>query len=263
MKVTTYAPPFRPPFSGLWKICILSTAIFQQKLGKCRISTPIFHQNWAKCIVSTPLFCEARRASHCHSPQTTYSSKSTCCAISAQNPAMHVVVYSVDLHHSARSWKLSTGNEVIAKFNIPADDTNAFAPWLNYVPWKMPDVRSRYALYTNMRWFIYCMLYLMYECSAAFTIRSVSLPLITLFSHDSLTKIRPLPLISVRLLFILYCYNLQTRCISLVLKFQTTLSTYMVLGPPGNLLMRSYYSTLPSKINLWEGKLIITSGPSR
>ena len=176
---------------------------------------------------------------------------------------MHVVVYSVDLHHSARSWKLSTGNEVIAKFNIPADDTNAFAPWLNYVPWKMPDVRSRYALYTNMRWFIYCMLYLMYECSAAFTIRSVSLPLITLFSHDSLTKIRPLPLISVRLLFILYCYNLQTRCISLVLKFQTTLSTYMVMGPPGNLLMRSYYSTLPSKINLWEGKLIITSGPSR
>ena len=32
----------------------------------------------------------------------------------------------VDLHHSARSWKLSTGNEVIGKFNIPADDTNAF-----------------------------------------------------------------------------------------------------------------------------------------
>ena len=41
------------------------------------------------------------------------------------------------------------------------------APWLNYVPRKMPDVRSRYALYTNMRRFIYCMLYLMYECSAA------------------------------------------------------------------------------------------------
>ena len=39
-------------------------------------------------------FCEARRASHCHSPQTTYSSKSTCCAISAQNSAMHVVVYA-------------------------------------------------------------------------------------------------------------------------------------------------------------------------
>ena len=95
-------------------------------------------------------------------------------------------------------------------------------PWLNYVPRKMPDVRSRYTLYTNMRRFIYCMLYLMYECSAAFTIRSVSLPLITPFSHDSLTKIRPLPLISVRLLFILYCYNLQTQCISLVLKFQTT-----------------------------------------
>ena len=39
-------------------------------------------------------FCEARRASHCHSPQTKYSSKSTCCAISAQNSAMHVVVYA-------------------------------------------------------------------------------------------------------------------------------------------------------------------------
>ena len=48
------------------------------------------------------LFCEARRASHCHSPQTTYSSKSTCCAISAQNSAMHVVVY-VDRLTSQRS----------------------------------------------------------------------------------------------------------------------------------------------------------------
>ena len=44
--------------------------------------------------VSANAFCEARRASHCHSPQTTYSSKSTCCAISAQNSAMHVVVYA-------------------------------------------------------------------------------------------------------------------------------------------------------------------------
>ena len=35
------------------------------------------------------------------------------------------------------------------------------------------------------------------------------------------------------------------------------------MGPPGNLLKSSYYSTLPSKINLWEGKLFITSGPSR
>ena len=39
-------------------------------------------------------FCEARRASHCHSPQTTYSSKSTCCVLSAQKSAMHVVVYA-------------------------------------------------------------------------------------------------------------------------------------------------------------------------
>ena len=37
-------------------------------------------------------FCEARRASHCHSPQTTYSSKSTCCVLSAQKSGMHVIV---------------------------------------------------------------------------------------------------------------------------------------------------------------------------
>ena len=27
MKITTYAPPFQPPFWGLWKICIVSTPI--------------------------------------------------------------------------------------------------------------------------------------------------------------------------------------------------------------------------------------------
>ena len=47
---------FDPPFSGLRKICIVSTPIFEQKWGKCRISTPIFHQILAKCIVSTPPF---------------------------------------------------------------------------------------------------------------------------------------------------------------------------------------------------------------
>ena len=52
----TYAPSFDPTFSGLWKICIVSTPIFYQNWAKWRISTPIFHQNWAKCIVSTPLF---------------------------------------------------------------------------------------------------------------------------------------------------------------------------------------------------------------
>ena len=39
-------------------------------------------------------FCEARRTSPCHSPQTTYSSKSTCCVLSAQKTAMYVVVYA-------------------------------------------------------------------------------------------------------------------------------------------------------------------------
>ena len=39
-------------------------------------------------------FCEARRASHCHSPQTTFSSNSTYCVLSTQKSAMHVVVYA-------------------------------------------------------------------------------------------------------------------------------------------------------------------------
>ena len=39
-------------------------------------------------------FCEARRASHCHSPQTTFSSNSTCCVLSTQKSAMYVVVYA-------------------------------------------------------------------------------------------------------------------------------------------------------------------------
>ena len=39
-------------------------------------------------------FCEARRASHCHSPQTTFSSNSTCCVLSVQKSAMHLVVYA-------------------------------------------------------------------------------------------------------------------------------------------------------------------------
>ena len=135
-------------------------------------------------------------------------------------------------------------------------------PWLNYVPRKMPDVRSRYALYTNMRRFIYCMLYLMYECPAAFMIRSVSLPLITPFSHNSLTKIRPLPLITVRLLFILYCYNLQTRCISLVLNFRRhcKLMWWWVR------LEISWCGAITAHFlpkNIWEGKLFIPCGPSR
>ena len=70
--------------------------------------------------------------------------------------------------------------------------------WLNYVPRKIPDVRSRCALYTNMRRFIYCMLHIIYEWSASITIRSVSIA------------------------YLSYCYNLQIQYISLILKFQTT-----------------------------------------
>ena len=52
------------------------------------------------------------RASHCHSPQTTFSSNSTYCVLSTQKSAMHVVVYAdrlttqhsvVDIVH----WSLS------------------------------------------------------------------------------------------------------------------------------------------------------------
>ena len=39
---------------------------------------------------------------------------------------MHVVVYAGRLTSQRSMWKLSTGNEVIGEFNIPADDTNAF-----------------------------------------------------------------------------------------------------------------------------------------
>ena len=135
--------------------------------------------------------------------------------------------------------------------------------WVNYVPWKMSDARSWYASYTNMRRFIYCMIRLMYECSAAFTIRSVSLALIILFSHGILRKISLLPHILVNLLFILFWYNLQIRCISLVLKFQTTLKVDGVIRPPGNVLMQSSYIILPSKTNFWERKLCNTSGTSQ
>ena len=53
----------------------------------------------ASCLMNTGIivfipFCEARRASHCHSPQTTFSSNSTCCVLSTQKSAMHVVVYA-------------------------------------------------------------------------------------------------------------------------------------------------------------------------
>ena len=51
----TYAPPFWPPFSGLWKVCLVSTPILEQKRGKCHILTPIF-KNLAKCIVSISFF---------------------------------------------------------------------------------------------------------------------------------------------------------------------------------------------------------------
>ena len=51
-KVNTYAQPFWPSFSGLWKICIVSTAIFEQKWGKCCVLTSMFHKNLVKCIVS-------------------------------------------------------------------------------------------------------------------------------------------------------------------------------------------------------------------
>ena len=59
------------------------------------------HSHWCPAIVTLEKFllngssfCEARRASHCHSPQTTFSSNSTCWVLSTQKSAMHVVVYA-------------------------------------------------------------------------------------------------------------------------------------------------------------------------
>ena len=42
---------FNPTFSGLWKLCIVSTPVFEQKWGKCIVS-PIFSQKSAKYIIS-------------------------------------------------------------------------------------------------------------------------------------------------------------------------------------------------------------------
>ena len=55
---------FEPPFSGLWKICIVLTHILSKNRGKCRISTPIFWQNLATCIVSIPFFALCSSAEH-------------------------------------------------------------------------------------------------------------------------------------------------------------------------------------------------------
>ena len=49
-------------------------------------------QSLTRCLPHYSPFCEARRASHCHSPQTTFSSNSTCCVLSTQKSAMHVVI---------------------------------------------------------------------------------------------------------------------------------------------------------------------------
>ena len=92
-------PVFR---TGLWMACLNLTG---QPLHKSRnwgsgmgqqpvLSYCIMWRDHVAWPCGVKCFCEARRASHCHSPQTTYSSKSTCCAISAQNPVMHIVVYA-------------------------------------------------------------------------------------------------------------------------------------------------------------------------
>ena len=60
--------------------------VYFQLFGKLHYNGTV----WYFCNV----FCEARRASHCHSPQTTFSSNSTCCVLSTQKSAMHVVVYA-------------------------------------------------------------------------------------------------------------------------------------------------------------------------
>ena len=54
MQVTTYTPPFRPPFSGLLENLDNFDPYIWAKRGKYRISAHIFCQNLAKCIVSIP-----------------------------------------------------------------------------------------------------------------------------------------------------------------------------------------------------------------
>ena len=72
---------------------------FIHNVIECTTSHSVNFLIWPSCTYLPierylQFFCEARRASHCHSPHTTYSSKSTCCAIPAKNSAMHVVVYA-------------------------------------------------------------------------------------------------------------------------------------------------------------------------
>ena len=97
-------PSVPHPMSALWCLQFwldpfyISTS-YQVTTGVLHVNFLAKFQNlnfWQffKFVTLTLSFCEVRRASHCHSPQTTYSSKSTCCTISAQNSAMHVVVYA-------------------------------------------------------------------------------------------------------------------------------------------------------------------------
>ena len=71
------------------------TSEWRKTLSHLRSINPNMINHFASQSQTCQLFlCEAWRASHCHSPQTTYSSKSTCCVLSAQKSAMHVVVYA-------------------------------------------------------------------------------------------------------------------------------------------------------------------------
>ena len=84
--------------------------------------------------------------------------------------------------------------------------------------------RSLYILCTACRILAYRLMFFVLHTTQnkAYLILSY-LALITPFSHDIFRKIS-LPHISVSLLFILYCYNPQIRCIILLLmRFQTTL----------------------------------------
>ena len=78
-------------FAKLWLDWIVSSAIEARQYSQDYIYKVTFHL-WNGS--QTLAFCEARRASHCHSPQTTFSSNSTCCVLSTQKSAMYVVVYA-------------------------------------------------------------------------------------------------------------------------------------------------------------------------
>ena len=63
MKVTAYAPPFRPPLSGLWKICIVFDPYILAKVRKMSYFDPYFSSQLGKMYSFDPPFSDPCRVS--------------------------------------------------------------------------------------------------------------------------------------------------------------------------------------------------------